>query len=84
MAIEGSEVRAKVGQVEKLVDAAQKVAGGNVIIEVEGIKQPLLIAAVLSHHAASLPRRMRYTATPIAIRNNGIFNRSMYSACVNT
>ena len=55
MAIKRCEVLTQIGEVEKSINGAEKMVRRNVLIEVEAIKQPLLIAAVLSHHAGALP-----------------------------
>ena len=36
------------------VDAAQQMVRRNVIVEVEGIRQPVLVAAVVTHHRDAL------------------------------
>ena len=53
MAIERREVLAEIGEIEEPINAAQQVVCWNVRVEVEGIKQSVLVAAVLSHHAAA-------------------------------
>jgi hypothetical protein len=40
--VEIGEVVAQSAQIETLIDAAQKVIGGDVIFKVERVKQPLL------------------------------------------
>jgi hypothetical protein len=55
MAIKRGKVLTQIGEVEKSINGAEKMVCGDVLIEVEGVKQPLLIAAVLSHHAGALP-----------------------------
>jgi hypothetical protein len=55
VAIERGEVLSQISEVEKSIDRAEKMVYGDMLIEVEGVKQPLLIAAVLSHHAGALP-----------------------------
>lgn len=54
--VEGREVLAQIAEIEEPINTAQQVVGGNVIVEVEGIKQPVLIAAVLTHHPDALPK----------------------------
>jgi hypothetical protein len=55
VAIERCEVLPQISEVEKSVNGAEKMVCGDMLIEVEGVKQPTLIAAVLSHHAGALP-----------------------------
>ena len=52
MAIERCEVLTKLGEIEESINAAEQMICGDVRVEVEGIKQSVLVAAVLSHHAA--------------------------------
>jgi hypothetical protein len=47
-----------------VVDAAQKVIGWNVIVEVERIEQTVLITAVLSHHQEVLPNTTWIASIP--------------------
>jgi hypothetical protein len=54
VAIKRGEVRAKIGKVEKLSDAAQKMIGRNVLFEIKRVEQAVLIAAALSHHLSNL------------------------------
>jgi hypothetical protein len=56
VAVEGCEVLAQIRQVEESIDTAQKVVRGDVIVEVEGVKQTTLIAAALAHHPAHSDR----------------------------
>jgi hypothetical protein len=53
VAIERCQVSAQLREIEESIDAAQKMIRWNVLVEVEGIKQSVLVAAVLSHHAAA-------------------------------
>ena len=54
MAVERGEVLAQLRQIEEPIDAAEQMIRGNVRVEVEGIEQSVLVAAVLSHHAAAI------------------------------
>jgi hypothetical protein len=47
------EVLAQVGPSEEPSDAAEKLSRGNVRVVVKRIEQSVLVAAVLSHHAAA-------------------------------
>jgi hypothetical protein len=47
-------VSAQIRQIEESINSAEKMIRWNVPVEVEGIKQPVLVAAVSSHHAAAL------------------------------
>ena len=42
---------AKIREIEESIDGAQQVIRWNVIFQVEGIEQSVLVAAVSSHHA---------------------------------
>ena len=53
VAVERREVLAEIGEIEEPINAAKQMIRGNVCVEVEGIKQSVLVAAVLSHHAAA-------------------------------
>jgi predicted HD phosphohydrolase len=46
---------AQIRQIEKSINTAEHMIRGQVLIEVEGVKQAVLIAAALSHHAGALP-----------------------------
>jgi hypothetical protein len=45
VAVVRTEVLAQLTEIEEAIDAAQQVVGRYVIVEMEGIKQPVLIAA---------------------------------------
>lgn len=47
-------VAPQVGEDQKLVDAVRHVARGPLLIEVERMRQPLLVAALLSNHPSAL------------------------------
>src|SRR5208283_1471391 len=55
MAIRRREMLAQIRQVEKPVNAPEQMLRGHMLIEVEGIKESVLVAAALSHHAGALP-----------------------------
>jgi len=42
-------------QIELSINTAEHVVHGHVVVEVEGVKQSVLLAAALSHHAGVLP-----------------------------
>jgi hypothetical protein len=48
---------AQLSQIEKSIDAAEQMIRGNVRIEVEGVEQSVLRAALLSHHVAAVSLR---------------------------
>jgi hypothetical protein len=48
-------VPAQIRQIEVSINAAQHMIRRHVFIEIEGVKQSVLIAAVLSDHAGALP-----------------------------
>lgn len=48
-------VLAQVDEIEEPINTAQQVVGGDVLVEVEGIKQPVLVTAVLTHHSRCAP-----------------------------
>ena len=50
MAVVLDQVLAQTAQIKAGVDPAQEVIGGNLIFEVEGLKQPPLTAFLLPHH----------------------------------
>ena len=53
VAVERREVSAQIRKIEESINRAKQVIRWNVLFEVEGIKQPVLVAAVSSHHAAA-------------------------------
>ena len=63
------EVLTKLGEIEESVDAAKQVICRDVRVEVEGIKQSVLIAAVLSHHAAAISVRANPETEKAAARS---------------
>jgi len=57
VAVEQGKVPPKIGEIEEPINAAEQMIGRNVRAEVEGLRQSVLVAAVLPHHATafSLP-----------------------------
>ena len=53
VAVERREMLAEIGEIEETINAAKQMIRGNVRVEVEGMNQSVLVAAVLSHHAAT-------------------------------
>jgi len=53
VAIKRREMLAQISQIEEPIDAAEQVIRRNMRLEVEGVEQSVLSAAVLSHHAAT-------------------------------
>lgn len=49
------EIMAQIAEIKASINAAQKVIGRDVILNVERVKQSLLSARQLSHHAANPP-----------------------------
>jgi len=49
------EVLAQICQIELSNNTAEHVVRGHVVVEVEGVKQSVLLAAALSHRAGALP-----------------------------
>ena len=47
MAVERGEMSAQLSQIEEPIDAAEQVIRGNVRVEVEGVEQSVLVAAVV-------------------------------------
>jgi hypothetical protein len=54
VAIERREVPAQFAQIEELMYASQQVILRNVIVEIEGVEQSILVATLLSHHLEAL------------------------------
>ena len=50
MAVERSAVAAQLAEVEEAVNAAQQVAARDVIVEIEGVEETVLVATSLTHH----------------------------------
>lgn len=59
MAVKRGEMSTQLGEIEEAVYVAKQVAGRNVIVEVEGVKQSVLTTTVLSHHYYVLPKSWR-------------------------
>ena len=55
MTVERFEVPPQLAEIEKVVNPAQQVIGGNMPIEVERIEESVLIAALCTHHQEVLP-----------------------------
>ncbi|HEY6618834.1 MAG TPA: hypothetical protein VIY68_04750 [Steroidobacteraceae bacterium] len=55
MAVVRFEVLVQIRQIEISINTAEHVVRGHVVIEVEGVKQSVLLAAALSHHAGDAP-----------------------------
>src|ERR1700683_2868715 len=49
------EVLVQICQIEESINLAEHLVRGNMVVEVEGVKQSVLLAAPLSHHAGALP-----------------------------
>ena len=45
----------QISQIEESVYTAEHMVRGHMFVEVEGVKQSVLLAAALSHHAGALP-----------------------------
>ena len=45
----------KQSQIEISINVAEHVVRGHVVVEVKGVKQSVLLATALSHHAGALP-----------------------------
>jgi hypothetical protein len=55
-------------EVQNLIDSTQKVIGRNAVVEVEGIKRPLLTAILIPHHMmVSTPSLARVDQTAVYI-----------------
>ena len=50
MAVKGSQMSAQATKVEEAINAAKKVIRGNVSVEIEGVEQAVLRAALSTHH----------------------------------
>jgi hypothetical protein len=50
VAVEGSQMSAQATKVKEAINAAQQVIRGNVCVELEGVKQSVLTAALSTHH----------------------------------
>ena len=50
VAVERRQVVVQLAQIEEAIDAAQQVAGWNVIIEIERVEKLVLAAALPTHH----------------------------------
>jgi hypothetical protein len=55
MAVERSEVPAKLAEIEKPIDASQKVLGWYVCFEVEGVEELVLRVSLMPHHLCGPP-----------------------------
>ena len=49
------EIMVQIAEIKASINAAQEMIGGDVIFNVERVKQSLLSARQLSHHAANPP-----------------------------
>jgi hypothetical protein len=49
------EVLVQICQIEISINTAKQMVRGHMVIEIEGVKQSVLFAAALSHHAGALP-----------------------------
>ena len=54
VAVERGEMLTEIAEIEEAINAAEQVIRGNVCVEVEGIEQSVLCAALLSHHVAAI------------------------------
>ena len=55
MAVVRCEVLVQICQIEVSINTAEQMVRGHMFVEVEGVKQSVLLAAALSHHAGVLP-----------------------------
>jgi hypothetical protein len=63
------------GEIEEAIDAAKQVVRRDMIFEIEGVEQPLLVAALLTHHAQG-PRSSSYWIRLAQVASvPGFFNR---------
>src|SRR5450759_1658326 len=63
VAIERCQVSAQILQIQKSINTTQEVIGGNVVVEIERIKQWTLIAATFTHHLVALPLQVLRSKT---------------------
>jgi hypothetical protein len=55
MAVEIRQILPEIAQIQLTIDAAQKMIFGDVVFEVEGIKQVFLAILLMSHHGENAP-----------------------------
>ena len=80
MTVERCEVASKIAQIEEPINTTQEVIGGNVVVEIERIKQCTLIAATLTHHLGALPSRVLRSKTLKTQRRSIVFQQNRPSA----
>jgi hypothetical protein len=67
----------KIAQIEEPINTTQEVIGGNVVVEIERIKQCTLIAATLTHHLGALPSQVLRSKTLKTQRRSIVFQQNM-------
>src|ERR1017187_3018138 len=76
VAIERCQVSAQMLQIQKSINTTQEVIGGNVVVEIERIKQWTLIAAAFTHHLVALPSQVLRSKTSKTQRRSLVFQQN--------
>jgi hypothetical protein len=75
-------VSAQILQIQKSINTTQEVIGGNVLVEIERIKQWTLIAAAFTHHLVALPSQLLRSKTAKTQRRSLVFQQNRPPAAV--